>query len=85
MGMAQEQAAATDKFRRDRATDMIAKQELPREELEFKKLEGLDNEKQKPADREQITSVVAQNTAFMTAMLLALTGLASAIADLKKK
>ena len=30
LGMAQEQAAATDQFRCDRATDMIAKQELQR-------------------------------------------------------
>lgn len=84
LGMAQEQAAATDQFRRDRAADMVAKRELQRQELEFKKLERLDNEKQKTADREQITSMVAQNTAFMTAMLPALTGLATAIADLKK-
>jgi hypothetical protein len=82
--MAQEQAAATDQFRRDRAADMVAKRELQKQELEFKKLERIDNEKQKVADREQITSMVAQNTAFMTAMLPALTGLASAIADLKK-
>ena len=63
---------------------MIAKRELQRQELEFKKLETLDNEKQKTAGREQITSMVAQNTAFMTVMLPALTGLAAAIADLKK-
>ena len=84
LNMAQEQAAATDQFRRDRAADMVAKRELQKQELEFKKLERIDNEKQKVADREQITSMVAQNTAFMTAMLPALTGLASAIADLKK-
>ena len=78
LGMAQEQ------FRRDRAADMIAKRELQRQELEFKKLERLDNEKQKTADREQITSMVAQNIAFMTAMLPTLTGLAAAIDVLKK-